>query len=104
MIVCSCAVVSTRDIDRAVAEIMSSGPGLIPTPGVVFRHLKKRMICCGCAPVTVNAIYEAMDRLEAGTHVSPFDLATARSKLIRIEERRAVRDRRLATAAGRRRA
>lgn len=88
MIVCSCAVISDRDIDFAVIEIMSAPNAPIPTPGVVFRHLKKRMNCCTCAPLAVATIYAAMDRLAAGTRVCPFILAEARAKLVRIEERR----------------
>lgn len=98
MIICSCAVISERDIDYAVIEIMSSGTALLPTPGVVFRHLNKKMNCCTCAPVAVSAIYNAMDRLAADTRVCPFALADARAKLIRIEERRAIRQRRIETA------
>jgi hypothetical protein len=102
VIVCSCAVISDRDIELAVSEIMSASPGLLPTPGVVFRHLNKKMNCCTCAPVAVAAIYAAMDRLAKTTHVCPFALAEARAKLIRIEERRERRQRRLDNAlAGR---
>lgn len=99
MIICSCAVISERDIDCAVVEIMSAGTALIPTPGVVFRHLNKKMNCCTCAPVAVSAIYRAMDRLAADTRVCPYALADARAKLIRIEERRAIRQRRIDVAA-----
>ncbi|MBK9079160.1 MAG: hypothetical protein WBP38_11050 [Hyphomicrobium sp.] len=95
MIICSCAVISDRDIDRAVIEIMSAGSALLPTPGVVFRHLNKKMNCCTCAPVAVSAIYAAMDRLAADTRVCPYALAGARAKLIRIEERRLNRQRRI---------
>jgi len=103
VIVCSCAVISDRDIEVAVSEIMSASPGLLPTPGVVFRHLSKKMNCCRCAPVTVATIYSAMDRLEQTTRVCPFALAEARAKLIRIEERRERRQRRLDDAYANRR-
>ena len=96
MIICQCAVISDRDIELAVSEIMSSGPGILPTPGVVFRHLNKKMNCCTCAPIAVTAIYAAMDRLAERTGVCPFVLAEARAKLIRIEERRERRQRRIA--------
>ena len=95
MIVCSCAVISDRDIEVAVYDLMSSGPGILPTPGVVFRHLNKKMNCCRCAPLTVSAIYAAMDQLARSTQVCPFALAEARAKLIRIEERRERRQRRI---------
>ncbi|RUP08161.1 hypothetical protein [Hyphomicrobium sp.] len=102
MIVCSCAVISDRDIDVAVSEIMSTGPGILPTPGVVFRHLNKKMNCCTCAPVTVAAIYAAMDRLAETTRVCPFVLAEARAKLVRIEERRQQRQQRINAEIARR--
>ncbi len=103
MIVCSCAVITDSDIEVAVSEIMSIGPGILPTPGVVFRHLNKKMNCCTCAPVAVTAIYAAMDRLAETTRVCPFALAEARARLIRIEERRERRQRRIdAEIAGRR--
>jgi hypothetical protein len=91
VIVCSCAVISARDIEYAVVEIMSAPQALLPTPGVVFRHLNKKMNCCTCAPLTVATIYNAMDRLQADTRVCPFILAEARAKLIRLEERQQAR-------------
>jgi hypothetical protein len=103
VIICSCAVISDRDIEVAVSEIMSASPGLLPTPGVVFRHLNKKMNCCRCAPVAVATIYAAMDRLAQNTCVCPFALAEARAKLIRIEERRERRQRRLDDAYANRR-
>jgi hypothetical protein len=101
VILCQCAVISDRDIELAVSEIMSAEPGLLPTPGVVFRHLNKKMNCCTCAPVAVTAIYAAMDKLAKDTRVCPFALAEARAKLVRIEERREQRQRRIDAAAAR---
>ena len=92
MIVCSCAVITDRDIDRAVIEIMSSPPALLPTPGIVFRHLKKPMNCCRCAALTVSVIYTSMDRLEKDTRVCPYALAEARRKLAILDERRQRRE------------
>jgi bacterioferritin-associated ferredoxin len=88
VIVCSCTSITDRDIDRAIVEIMSASRALLPTPGIVFRHLNKRMNCCACAPLAVSVIYDAMRRLESDTRVCPFALAEARKRLIRIEERR----------------
>lgn len=104
MIICSCNVITDRDIDVAVSEIMSTGPVLLPTPGVVFRHLNKKMNCCRCAPIAVSAIYAAMDRLEHTTRICPFALAEARARLIRIEERRERRQRRIDAQIAERRA
>lgn len=92
MIVCSCAIISDRDIEAAVREILSASPSLLPTPGVVFRHLKKRMNCCTCAPLAVSTIYAAMQRLENDTHVCPFALSSARARLADLDARRRRRE------------
>jgi bacterioferritin-associated ferredoxin len=99
VIVCSCAVISDRDIAFAVGEIISAPNALVPTPGVVFRHLTKKMNCCKCAPLTVSTIYEAMDKIAAETRVNPYALAEARAKLARIEERRERRQARIDATA-----
>lgn len=92
MIVCSCAVITDRDIDRAVIEVMSAEKALLPTPGIVFRHLQKRMNCCRCAPLAVAVIYQSMERLERDTRVCPYALAEARRKLAILDERRQRRE------------
>ena len=63
MIVCSCAVISDSDIEQALVEILSQPNAPLPTPGVVFRHLQKQMVCCGCSPLAVSTIYEKVDEL-----------------------------------------
>jgi hypothetical protein len=82
MIVCSCTVISDRDIETALVEILSRPDAPIPTPGVVYRHLQKRMNCCGCAPLAVETIYNKVDELERKGLISPNVCATARSKLL----------------------
>lgn len=82
---------------------MSAPRALVPTPGVVFRHLSKRMNCCTCAPLTVSVIYDTMDQLQSDTRVCPFALAAARAKLQRVEERRTRASAERSTALSRQR-
>lgn len=91
MIVCSCTVISDRDIEGALVEILNQPNAPIPTPGVVYRHLSKRMNCCGCAPLAVETIYEKMEELEKKGLICPYASATARSKLIQFTAYRAAR-------------
>jgi len=82
MIVCSCTVISDSDIETALVEILNRPDAPIPTPGVVYRHLQKRMNCCGCAPLAVETIYNKVDELERKGLISPNVCETARSKLL----------------------
>ena len=88
MIVCSCTLISDHDIENALVEILNQPDAPIPTPGVVYRHLKKRMNCCGCAPLAVETIYNKVDELERKGLISPNVCATARSKLLEFSSAR----------------
>lgn len=87
MIVCSCHVISDKDIETALVEIMRQEPPPLPTPGVVWRHLSKRMRCCGCAPLAVETIYARLEKLERDGAISSEAGKSMRSQLIRIQRR-----------------
>jgi hypothetical protein len=89
MIVCSCTVITDRDIESALIEILNRPDAPIPTPGVVYRHLQKRMNCCGCAPLAVETIYNKVDELEKKGLISPNVCAATRNKLLEFSVWRA---------------
>jgi len=81
MIVCSCNVISDEDIEKVLLEIFSRPEAPIPTPGLVYRELAKRMNCCGCAPLAVSVIYERLEALERKGLICRYRCADIRSKL-----------------------
>jgi hypothetical protein len=89
MIVCSCTLICDRDIEQALIEVLSRPNAPIPTPGIIFRQLKKRMNCCGCAPLAVETIYNKVEELERKGLVSASVCATARSRLLEFSTWRA---------------
>jgi hypothetical protein len=89
MIVCSCTVISDRDIEGALVEILNRPNAPIPTPGVVYRHLQKRMHCCGCAPLAVDTIYNKVAELERKGLISPNVCEATRSRLLEFSVWRA---------------
>ena len=85
MIVCSCARVSDHDIELALLDILNEPEAPIPTPGIVYRHLAKRMNCCGCAPLAVDVIYAKLEVLEKKGLVCPYRCLSTREQLQRRE-------------------
>jgi hypothetical protein len=81
MIVCSCQVISDKDIEQALVAILRQADAPLPTPGIVYRHLAKKMVCCSCSPLAVRTIYETIDRLAARGVVCPFACENARGRL-----------------------
>ncbi len=84
MIICSCTVVTDRHIEEALLEILNQPEAPIPTPGVVFRHLAKKMNCCSCAPLVVSKIYEIMLVLERDGRICPYATRGAKVHLQRL--------------------
>jgi hypothetical protein len=83
MIVCSCLVITDADIERALLEILSQPEAPLPTPGVVYRHLAKKMVCCGCSPLAVSTIYQKIDELAEKGVVCPYACASAQDRLLK---------------------
>ena len=51
MIVCSCTMITSRDIAEAVSALRTADPFLVLTPGLVYRQLGKRPSCGSCLPL-----------------------------------------------------
>jgi hypothetical protein len=83
MIVCSCLVVTDTDIEQALVEILSLPDAPLPTPGVVYRHLAKKMVCCSCSPLAVSTIYDKIDQLAERGVVCPYTCAKAQGRLLK---------------------
>ncbi len=83
MIVCSCLVITDNDIETALVEILSQPDAPLPTPGVVYRHLAKKMVCCSCSPLAVSTIYQKIDELAGKGVVCPYACASAQDRLLR---------------------
>jgi len=81
MIICSCNVITDGDIDGVLVELLNRPDALVPTPGVVYRELQKRMNCCGCVPLAVSFIYERLQALEQQGKVCRYRCANVRDKL-----------------------
>ena len=83
MIVCSCANISDAQIEQALIEILSRPDAPLPTPGVVYRHLEKKMVCCGCSPLAVSTIYQKIDELAEKGVVCPYACACLQGRLLK---------------------
>jgi hypothetical protein len=85
-------VISDAEIEQALVELLSAPDAPLPTPGVVYRHLQKRMVCCGCSPLAVSTIYQKIDELAEKGVVCPYACASAKGRLLeRVRDTPALR-------------
>lgn len=58
MIVCSCNIVSRKDIEEVVIDFLNEDEWQLITPGKVFQAASARGKCCGCFPGVIDIIVE----------------------------------------------
>jgi bacterioferritin-associated ferredoxin len=51
MIVCSCTLITSKDIAEAVVSLRSNDPFVLITPALIYRQLGKRPSCGNCLPL-----------------------------------------------------
>ncbi|HXG78741.1 MAG TPA: hypothetical protein VNJ31_05310 [Methyloceanibacter sp.] len=68
MIVCSCTMITSKDIAEAVTALRTKDPFVVLTPGLIYRHLGKRPSCGGCLPL-ITKLMVAYD--EEGPNTMP---------------------------------
>ena len=65
MIVCSCNIVSKRDIQDVILDFLHADEWQLITPGKVFQAMSARGKCCGCFPGVIDIIVETTQKYHA---------------------------------------
>jgi bacterioferritin-associated ferredoxin len=70
MIVCSCNIITRRDIEAVIERLLTDDPYAVLTPNLIYHRLGRRGRCCGCFPQVTELIVEYGElvraRLERG--------------------------------------
>jgi bacterioferritin-associated ferredoxin len=75
MIVCSCNVITRRDVESVIEEILVADPYAVLTPNLLYHRLGRRGKCCGCFPHVSQILVEhgtlVRERIEGGECPAP---------------------------------
>ena len=58
MIVCSCNIITSRDIEVVIEELYAEDAYAVLTPNLIYHRMSKRGRCCGCFPQVVRILVE----------------------------------------------
>jgi bacterioferritin-associated ferredoxin len=72
MIVCSCNMITAKDVAEAVSALRTKDPLMVLTPGLIYRELGKRPSCGSCLPL-ISSLMVGFDEEDptgagSGTH------------------------------------
>ena len=76
MIICSCAVISTDDLTRAVSWMQASDPNVRITPSKLYRALGKEPDCGGCIARILESIVKYPGRHDGASERDVPELPT----------------------------
>lgn len=62
MIVCSCNIITSKEIEDVIHDFLVADEWQLITPGKVFQAMSDRGKCCGCFPGVINIIVETTRR------------------------------------------
>jgi bacterioferritin-associated ferredoxin len=75
MIVCSCNIITRREIEAVIERLLVDDPYTILTPNLIYHRLGKRGRCCGCFPHATQIMVEhaiaVRERIERGDAPDP---------------------------------
>ena len=58
MIVCSCNIITRREIEAVIESLLAEDPYAVLTPGLIYHRLGKRGRCCSCFPHVSRVLVE----------------------------------------------
>jgi len=58
MIVCSCNLITRRDIEGVIERLLADDPYAVLTPNLIYHRLGRRGRCCGCFPMVTQILVE----------------------------------------------
>jgi bacterioferritin-associated ferredoxin len=58
MIVCSCNIITRREVEAVIEEILAEDLYAVLTPNLLYHRLGRRGKCCGCFPHVTEILVE----------------------------------------------
>lgn len=65
MMVCSCNLITDKDIKEAIIALLDEDCWQLIVPGKVYHSMQKRGRCCGCFPSVVDLIVKTTEEYHA---------------------------------------
>ncbi|MDA4633188.1 hypothetical protein NZA98_19125, partial [Escherichia coli] len=61
MLVCHCNIITQKEIENTITELLDADPWQLIVPAKVYHAMQKRGRCCGCFPTVVETIIKVTE-------------------------------------------
>jgi hypothetical protein len=76
MIVCHCNLITEKEIEDAIIELLEEDSWMLIVPARVYHRLEKRGRCCGCFPNVVETIIRVTEDYHARSETDGADVVS----------------------------
>lgn len=76
MLLCHCNVITVREVEGAIKELLDQDPWQLIVPAKVYHLLQKRGRCCGCFPNVVETIIRVTEEYHSRSSAGVVDIVS----------------------------
>jgi hypothetical protein len=76
MLICHCNVITEKEIEATIVELLDQDPWNLIVPAKVYHSLQKRGRCCGCFPNVVETIIRVTEGYHSRSQASGEDIVS----------------------------
>ena len=76
MLVCHCNIITEKEIEQAILDLLERDPWGLIVPAKVYHWLHKRGRCCGCFPNVVETIIRVTESYHARAEAGAADIVS----------------------------
>lgn len=76
MLICHCNLITEKEIEEAILQLLNQDPWSLIVPAKVYHTLQKRGRCCGCFPNVVETIIRVTENYHARSQAGTSDVVS----------------------------
>ena len=85
MLICQCNMITSKDIEDIVLELLRADPWQLVVPAKVYRELDRRAKCSGCVPNVVDIIVRVTENYHTQQSIPSSELVSLQSGLEKLK-------------------
>jgi len=88
MLVCQCNMITSKEIEDIVLDLLCADPWQLGVPAMVYSELNRRAKCGGCVPNVVDIIVRVTENYHAQQALPAGELVSLQSGLEKLKQQR----------------
>jgi bacterioferritin-associated ferredoxin len=88
MLVCQCNMITSKQVEDIVLELLHQDPWQLVVPAKVYKELARRAKCGGCVPNMVDIIVRVTENYHLQQASTPGELIELETRLAKLKQQR----------------